>query len=260
VARGDEPLLEVRDLVVEYRSGRHAVRAVDGVDLEVGAGEVLGVVGESGSGKTSLGSVVAGFLRPTSGSVVWRGGRGPATRVGRPGVQMIFQESATALDPRLPAWKSVAEALARGGSIGGRLREPAVRHLERVGLTAAHADQRPRALSGGERQRVAIARALAAEASLIVCDEAVSSLDVSVRAVVLDLLASLRRETGIALFFITHDVSVVGQLADRVAVMRRGRVVECGPTRRVLFSPGHEYTVRLIGALPSLERPALGTA
>lgn len=178
-------------------------------------------------------------------------------------VQMIFQESAMALSPRLPVWRLVGEALEPDRSVllsrsaqKNELKEQVAPHLERAGLSAkAFLDKRPAELSGGEKQRVAIARALAASPVAMVCDESVSALDVSVRAVVLNLFRRLSQEEGIALLFITHDISVVTHLADRAAVMYHGRVVESGTPRDLVDQPGDDYTRRLIEAVPSLERP-----
>jgi ABC-type glutathione transport system ATPase component len=264
------PVLAADGLVVEFplRHGK-TLRAVDQVSFRLGAGEVLGVVGESGSGKSTLGKVIAGFLNPTSGRVLYPAGTGdlkPRERRqprGHRDVQMIFQESALALNPRLPAWRLVGEALRpnlgtfpawnRGGVAA--LRAEAAAYLERAGLpAAAFAGKRAAELSGGEKQRVAIARALAASPAALVCDESVSALDVSVRAVVLNLLRRLSREAGIALVFITHDISVVAYLADQLAVMYRGRIVESGAPASVIGDPRDEYTRRLIAAVPSLER------
>ena len=264
------PVLAANDLVVEFplRHGKR-LRAVDQVSFRLGAGEVLGVVGESGSGKSTLGKVVAGFLNPTSGQLLLPSGAGPLKPReqrkprGHRDIQMIFQESALALNPRLPAWRLVGEAVRpnmaafpawRRRGIA-ELRAQAAGYLERAGLpVAAFADKRAAELSGGEKQRVAIARALAAAPAVLVCDESVSALDVSVRAVVLNLLRRLSREAGIALVFITHDISVVAYLADRLAVMYQGRIVEHGETASVIAGPRDSYTRRLIAAVPSLER------
>ncbi len=264
------PVLAADDLVVEYplKHGKK-LRAVDQVSFRLGAGEVLGVVGESGSGKSTLGKVVAGFLNPTSGQLRFPSGTGDlAPREQRKprgyrDIQMIFQESAMALNPRLPVWRIVGEAIApnlttfsawkRAGVAD--LRARAVGYLERAGLpAAAFADKHAAELSGGEKQRVAIARALAASPAVMVCDESVSALDVSIRAVVLNLFQRLNRETGIAMVFISHDISVVAHLADQLAVMYHGRIVEYGDPASIISGPQDEYTRRLIAAVPTLER------
>jgi peptide/nickel transport system ATP-binding protein len=267
---GRRPVLAVDDLVVEFavRHGKK-LRAVDGVSFTLHAGEVLGVVGESGSGKSTLGKAVAGFLNPTSGQVLLpaagdrlepRQQRSPR---GFRDIQMIFQESAMALNPRLPVWRLVGEAVrpnmatfpawARTGVAD--LRTQAATYLERAGLPAVtFADKRAAELSGGEKQRVAIARALAASPVAMVCDESVSALDVSIRAVVLNLFRRLSREAGIALVFITHDISVVAHLADTLAVMYRGQMVEYGEPATIIDHPQDDYTRHLIAAVPTLER------
>jgi|SRR6185437_1922034 ABC-type glutathione transport system ATPase component len=274
-AGAGRPALAADGLVVEFplKHGKK-LRAVDQVSFQLGAGEVLGVVGESGSGKSTLGKVVAGFLTPTSGQMLYPSGAGDlkprAQRKprGHRDVQMIFQESALALNPRLPVWRLVGEAVRpnmatfpawqRNGVAD--LREQAAGYLERAGLSpAAFADKRATELSGGEKQRVAIARALAASPVAMVCDESVSALDVSIRAVVLNLFKRLSRDAGITLVFITHDISVVAHLADRLAVMYRGRVVEYGEPASVIADPRDDYTRRLIAAVPTLERAGVPT-
>ena len=246
-------VLRVAGVSKDYGAGEKAQRVLDDVSLELARGEVLGIVGESGSGKSTLGRIIAGFLPPTTGTVEHLTG-GP-----RP-VQMIVQESAVALNPRLPVWKSMAEVSAGSGPLSRRLREEAMKYVRYVGLSDADADRRPAQLSGGQRQRVSIARALAAEPAVLVCDEAVSSLDVSVRATVLNLLNRVREELGIAMLFISHDIAVVSHLADRVLVLNRGHVVDQGPTEKVLTEPESDYTRALIAATPSLERRLAGAA
>lgn len=263
-------VLAADDLVVEFplKHGKK-LRAVDEVSFRLGAGEILGVVGESGSGKSTLGKVVAGFLNPTYGQMLFRSGsddlkpREQRKPRGHRDIQMIFQESAMALNPRLPAWRIVGEAVRPNAATYpawkrsgvADLKSQAADYLKRAGLSpAAFADKRAAELSGGEKQRVAIARALAASPVAMVCDESVSALDVSIRAVILNLFQRLSREAGIALVFITHDISVVAHLADRLAVMYRGRIVEYGEPADVITHPQDEYTRRLIAAVPTLER------
>jgi peptide/nickel transport system ATP-binding protein len=269
---GRQPVLAAEDLVVDFplRHGKK-LRAVDQVSFTLHAGEVLGVVGESGSGKSTLGRVLAGFLNPTAGKVLLPDATGNlAERAQRKprgyrDIQMIFQESAMALNPRLPVWRLVGEAVrpnmatfpawARNGVAD--LKTQAGTYLQRAGLPeTTFADKRASELSGGEKQRVAIARALAAAPVAMVCDESVSALDVSVRAVVLNLFRRLSRETGIALVFITHDISVVAHLADSLAVMYRGRMVEYGEPSSIIDNPQDDYTRHLIAAVPTLERAA----
>jgi ABC-type glutathione transport system ATPase component len=267
-ADATQPVLVADDVVVDYPLARgETLRAVSHVGFELRAGEVLGVVGESGSGKSTLGKVVAGFFAPTAGRVLLptaAAGLQPRDRGHARGyrdVQMIFQDSASALNPRMPVWRLIAEALRPNAATwrssrrtGRELKGQVAAQLERVGLPpAAFVDKRPAELSGGEKQRVAIARALSADPVAMVCDESVSALDVSVRAVVLNLFQRLSREAGIALLFITHDISVVAHLADRIAVMHHGEVVEHGPTQRIIHEPQDAYTRRLIAAVPRLE-------
>lgn len=251
-------LLSVSGLDVDYRTRGTRLRAVSGVTFGLGTAEILGIVGESGSGKSTLGMVVAGFLAASNGSLTfdgttisdWRRHSGS----GRKGVQMIFQDSATALNPRKSVVFSVAEAVSAGAAVRSEHRDHAVEYLERVGLGPEFAHRKPRELSGGQRQRVAIARALAARPRVLVCDESVSALDVSARAKILNLLVRIRREEGIAMVFISHDLAVVSQLVDRVLVMRKGEVCEQGPTDQVIHRPENPYTQRLLAAIPRLER------
>ncbi len=256
---GPGPALSAEDLVIEYHLARGGVlRAVDGVSFEVGQSEIVGIVGESGSGKSTVGMVVAGFLNATSGRLSFNGAAteewGKVPNSGRAGIQMIFQDSSTAVNPRMSVGRIIAEAIARGGKITRRHVEQSIAYIERVGLDRALVDRKPRELSGGQKQRVAIARALAARPSVLVCDESVSALDVSVRARILNLLVQIRREDGIAILFISHDLAVVSQLVDRVVVMQQGKVVEVGPVRDVIDRPQHAYTQKLLNAIPRLER------
>ncbi|GIH62530.1 ABC transporter ATP-binding protein [Microbispora siamensis] len=243
VAGPSSALLTVRGLTKRFPGS--AGPALDGVDLEVAAGEAVAVVGESGSGKTTLARCVVGLERADGGSVEF-GGRATGPRR----VQYVFQDPYSALNPGLTVGASLAEAL----RAAGRPRSEVPGLLDLVGLPAAYARRRPRALSGGERQRVAIARALAPGAEVLVCDEPVSALDVSVQAQVLNLLSDLRRDLGLTLLFITHDLAVARQVADRVYVMHRGRVVETGPVGDVLGAPTHEYTQRLLASVPAATR------
>lgn len=219
---------------------------MDGVSLTVRHGETLGIVGESGSGKTTLGRMLVGLLEPTSGRL---------SRVDR--VQMVFQDPVSSLNPRRSVGESVADPLrARGQRDESAIRARVRDLLERVGLDPEQYDRYPHEFSGGQRQRVGIARALAAEPRLIVCDEAVSALDVTTQAQVTALLAELQRELGLALVFIAHDLAVVRQVSDRVAVMRHGRIVEEGPVEQVYGAPRDPYTRQLLAAVPALD-PAL---
>ena len=262
------PLMSAEEVVVDYHLGRgRTLRAVDHVSFELQPGEVLGIVGESGSGKSTLGKVAAGFIRPDHGRVLVasdgsalqdRAQRHPR---GYRDVQMVFQESAAALNPRLPVWKLIGESVRPDrllshpwGSGRTQLRDVVLAQLGRYGLSRALIDKRPAELSGGEKQRVAVARAMLASPAVVVCDEAVSSLDVSIRAVVLNLFKRLRDETGVALIFISHDIAVVAHLADRILVMHNGRNVETGATAQVIDEPKDAYTRQLLAAVPRLER------
>ncbi|MFE5299586.1 ABC transporter ATP-binding protein [Streptomyces sp. NPDC056632] len=257
-ARG-EPLLEAKDLRREFGRGAARVTAVDGVSLTVRAGETLGVVGESGSGKTTLGRMLVRLLDPTDGTLRYRG-----TEIGRLSdrelrpyrreIQMVFQDPVSSLNPRRSVGESVADPLRAAGTTDDtRIRARVRGLLDRVGLDPDRYDGYPHEFSGGQRQRVGIARALAAEPRLIVCDEPVSALDVTTQAQVTALLADLQAELGLALVFIAHDLSVVRQVSDRVAVMRGGRIVEQGTVEDVYGAPRDPYTRRLLAAVPSLD-------
>jgi ABC-type glutathione transport system ATPase component len=260
------PLLEVRDLVKEFRTpdGRGTMRAVDDVSFEIAAGETLALVGESGSGKTTTGRAVLRLVEPTSGTIRFDGADvlaldARALRAMRRQVQVVFQDPGESLAP----WHTV-DALVREGLTVHRMAEGAeadarvTRLLEEVGLGASVRARFPHELSGGQRQRVGIARALAVEPRLLVCDEVVSALDVSIQAQVLELLQRLQRERGLAYLFITHDLAVVDRIADRVAVMRKGRIVETGQTGTVLADPGHPYVRALVAAARGLTAPPAG--
>ncbi|MFE5918369.1 dipeptide ABC transporter ATP-binding protein [Streptomyces sp. NPDC056468] len=244
-------VLEATGLRREFGRGKRAFTAVDDVTLTIRRGETLGVVGESGSGKTTLGRMLVGLLEPTSGEVRYDG----HARVGvNPAVQMVFQDPVSSLNPRRTVGESIADPLrARGEDDEGRIRGRVRELLERVGLEAAHYDRYPHEFSGGQRQRVGIARALAADPRVIVCDEPVSALDVTTQAQVVALLGELQRELGLALVFVAHDLAVVRQVSDRVAVMRGGRIVEEGPVDEVYDNPQDPYTKQLLAAVPALD-------
>ncbi|MFI5550913.1 dipeptide ABC transporter ATP-binding protein [Streptomyces sp. NPDC051738] len=244
-------VLEASGLRREFGRGKRAFAAVDDVSLAIHRGETLGIVGESGSGKTTLGRMLVGLLEPTAGEVRYDG----HARVGvNPAVQMVFQDPVSSLNPRRSVGESIADPLrARGNRDEERIRGRVRELLERVGLEPAHYDRYPHEFSGGQRQRVGIARALAAEPRLIVCDEPVSALDVTTQAQVVALLGELQRELGLALVFVAHDLAVVRQVSDRVAVMRRGRIVEEGPADEVYDNPQDPYTKQLLAAVPALD-------
>ncbi|MFI8217391.1 dipeptide ABC transporter ATP-binding protein [Streptomyces sp. NPDC085932] len=253
-AQPTEVVLEAKGLRREFGHGKGAVTAVRDVSLTLRRGETLGVVGESGSGKTTLGRMLVGLLEPTAGTITFEGR--PHQGV-HPAVQMVFQDPVSSLNPRRSVGESIADPLrARGERDEARIRKRVGELLERVGLAAAHHDRYPHEFSGGQRQRVGIARALAADPRVIVCDEPVSALDVTTQAHVVALLGELQRELGLALVFVAHDLAVVRQVSDRVAVMRQGRVVEEGPVGEVYASPRDPYTRRLLAAVPALDPEA----
>jgi len=250
-------LLAAEDLVKRFPiKGGGAIRALNGVGLTLGAGETLGIVGESGCGKSTLGRVLLRLIEPTSGRVAFDGedllALGAARlRRRRRDMQLIFQDPFASLDPRMTAADIVGEPLAihRVGTRGERARAVA-RLIELVGLPPEAGGRYPHEFSGGQRQRIGIARAIALEPKLIVADEPVSALDVSIQAQILNLLAELRRRLGFATLFISHDLAVVRHIADRVSVMYLGEIVESGPVERVFEQPAHPYTRALVSAIP----------
>ncbi|MFJ6143647.1 ABC transporter ATP-binding protein [Streptomyces anulatus] len=265
VAEDAAPLLEAVGLRREFGRGSGRVAAVDGVSLTVHAGRTLGIVGESGSGKTTLGRMLVRLLDPTAGRLRYGG-----TEIGslpekelrpfRRDLQMVFQDPVASLNPRRSVGESVADPLrAAGERDESRIRDRVGELLERVGLDPGRYERYPHEFSGGQRQRVGIARALAAEPKLIVCDEPVSALDVTTQAQVVELLSELQRELGIGLVFIAHDLAVVRQVSDEVAVMRRGVIVEQGSADAVYADPRDPYTRQLLAAVPALD-PGLAAA
>ncbi|MEU0939447.1 ATP-binding cassette domain-containing protein [Embleya sp. NPDC005971] len=244
--------LELRNITVRYGRGRNASTAVDDVSLDVPAGSVVGLVGGSGSGKSTLGRAAVGLVSIDSGQVLVDGvdqGRKP----GRRPIQLVFQDPFASLNPRLTIGGSVAEALPRADR-ATRATEVA-RYLDLVGIDPGVSTRLPHALSGGQRQRVALARALAARPAVLVADEVTSALDVSVQGAVLNLIRDLQRELGFAMLFISHNLAVVRYLADRIAVMDRGVLVECGPAAQVLENPEHDYTRALLSGVPTIGEP-----
>jgi glutathione transport system ATP-binding protein len=262
-----EPLMKVRDLTARFDVGRtflgkvtHRVHAVEHVNFDIYPGETLALVGESGSGKTTIGKTLQQLVEPTSGQVLYRGqdvfamDRAGRQRL-RQEIQYIFQDPYASLDPRKTVGFSIAEPirthglLTDGKAIGRRVAEL----LEHVGLPPAHAGRYPHEFSGGQRQRVCIARALASNPSLIIADESVSALDVSIQAQILNLLMDLQKERGLSYLFITHDMAVVEKVSHRVAVMYLGQIVEMASRRRIFEAPQHPYTRKLLAAVPVAE-------
>jgi peptide/nickel transport system ATP-binding protein len=257
------PLVEARGLGKSFGrrgllGGARPVQAVRGVDLAIARGEALGVVGESGSGKSTLGRLLLGLLAPSEGEArfdgIALGAGGARWRTMRRRMGLVFQDPYGSLDPRRRVGGQIGDGLAIhrvGPRAERRARVEAL--LRRVGLDAGHADRFPHEFSGGQRQRVGIARALATEPDFLVADEPVSSLDVSIQAQIVELFVELRRDLGLTLLFISHDLPVVRHLCDRVAVMYLGRVMEEGPAEAVFAAPAHPYTRALVSATPRID-------
>ncbi len=262
-----DEILRVRDLTVDFGGRRrqrgHTVRAVNHVSLSVRRGETLGIVGESGSGKSTLARAILRLVPIETGNVELDGARlddvsGKQLRAARRHVQMVFQDPYSSLDPSTSVGSSVAEPLRVHTDLDRRERTARVRELfDLVGLRPELMTRYPDEFSGGQRQRIAIARALAAEPSLLICDEAVSALDVSTQNQVLNLLADLQQELGLAMLFITHDMSVVRHVAHRVAVMYFGEVVETASTDTLFAAPQHPYTLTLLASVPWVGEPPI---
>ncbi|MFD2262449.1 oligopeptide/dipeptide ABC transporter ATP-binding protein [Lacibacterium aquatile] len=253
-----EPLLNVTDVRRWHRlpathlfAARPVLKAVDGVSFSLKAGESLGIVGESGCGKSTLARMVMGLDNPDGGSIQIDGGEIATSRAK---VQMVFQDPYGSLDPRWPVWRIVTEPLhLLGGLKRKAAKAKAAEMLQSVGLDPSHIDRYPHEFSGGQRQRIAIARALVTDPALLIGDEPVSALDLSVQAQVLNLLADLKEQRGLALLLISHNLSVVAHVTQQVAVMYRGKFVETGPTARIFEHARHPYTRALLAAEPSLD-------
>ncbi|MER5709133.1 ABC transporter ATP-binding protein [Streptomyces sp. NPDC053253] len=252
------PLLSVRDLTMTFpgRRARSApVRAVDGIGFDIAAGETLGLVGESGCGKSTTGRMIVRLLEPTAGSVSFDGRdishlSQRELKPLRRDLQMVFQDPHSSLNPRQTVARIISDPLMVQGSSAADARKRAVDLMDLVGLIPEHIDRYPHEFSGGQAQRIGIARSLATSPRLVVADEPVSALDVSVQAQIVNLMERLQRELGLAYLFIAHDLSVVKRVCDRVAVMYLGRIVEIGVKERVYAAPAHPYTRALLSAVP----------
>ncbi len=272
----DQPIVSTVDVSRHFAIGHGGIgrglpvlRAVDGVTLEIRRGETLALVGETGSGKTTFGLLLLGLYQPTSGDILYRGSsvldkNGQAAKTVRRHIQGVFQDPYSSLNPTMTVGQSLAEVL-KVHKIAGRSERPALvaELLRTVGLSPDQAARRPQAFSGGERQRVGIARALAARPDVVIADEPLSALDVSIQAQVLNLLISLQQERGLTYLFVTHDLDVAKHISQRTAVLYLGRVVESAPTAEIFAEPLHPYTQALVKAAPRLTtqrkaiRPAL---
>lgn len=268
MSSADTPLLELEDVEVSFKARTGSlfrptyVRAVRGVSLHLQRGETLGIVGESGCGKSTTANVLSGLQRPTAGSVKVRGEEvrrrtaAARRRLGRT-VSVVFQDPSTALNPRMIVREQLVDPLRihRIGTVEERRRRVADL-MPMVGLPSSALEALPSQLSGGQRQRVAIARALVLEPEVIIADEPTSALDVSVRAQILNLFMDLKNELGLSMIFISHDIQTIRYISDRMAVMNAGRIVEEGPSEKILDHPEDDYTKTLLAASPSLLRPA----
>ncbi len=264
-------LLAVADLTRDFAlpgswPRRRYLRAVDGVSFDIARGENFGLVGESGSGKSTIGRLIARLLEPSAGTIRFDGAdwlalRGSALRVARRGVQVVFQSPYASLDPRWRIADIIGEPLRTHLDLApGQRRLRVAALMDSVGLDPAMALLYPHQFSGGQRQRIAIARAIALEPALLIADEPVSALDVSIQAQILALLRAIHARSNLAMLFISHDLSVVSHLCDRVGVLYRGRLVEEAPTRRLFDAPAHPYTRALLAAIPRAGRRHAATA
>ena len=253
-----EPILEVKNLCKYFYDGKKPMKAVDDVSFHVYKGETFGLVGESGCGKTTTGRTIIRLYKPTSGEILFNGNRidgklnAAETKAVTSKMQMIFQDPVASLNPRM----TVEEIISEGARINKvfsskeELKENVYKMLELVGLTKEHATRYPHEFSGGQRQRICIARALITKPDLLIADEPISALDVSIQAQVLNLMNKLRKELGLTILFVAHDLSVVKYFSDRIAVMNRGRIVEMAPSDVLYDNPIHPYTKSLLSAIP----------
>ncbi|MCL4126675.1 UNVERIFIED_CONTAM: hypothetical protein GTU68_023058 [Idotea baltica] len=246
--------LEVRNLDVRFRSNKSDVHALKSISFSVEKGEILGIVGESGSGKSTIAKSIVGIINPTKGTINYTN-KNKVTEVltGEPrkDIQLVFQDPYSSLNPSMSIGKGLYELLRYHRIVPkSEIKTRITTLLEQVGLSNSFYDRLPRELSGGQRQRVCIARALSLEPNVLICDECVSALDVTVQAQVLGLLLKLRRDIGLSILFISHDLAVINEVCDRVLVMDRGRIVESGAPFEIINTPKNPYTQRLISSIP----------
>ncbi|NEI74496.1 ATP-binding cassette domain-containing protein [Rhizobium lusitanum] len=258
------PILKLDGISKSFLSNGRTIHALNGVTLELARGETLGIIGESGSGKSTLGRVAVGLETPTQGKLHIEGDPlddlpAALRREKLRQCQMIFQDPYSSLNPQLRIARQIGEGLYARGLLDWRdINERVADLLERVGLKREHAERYPHEFSGGQRQRIAIARAVAPEPAIVVADEPVSALDVSIQAQILDLLIDLKKGGTLSYLFISHDMAVVARLCDRIAVMYRGRIVESGPTAAIIENAQHPYTRNLLDAVPRIGRRRTG--
>ena len=258
--RGEGMVLRANDINVEFKLGdKKVVKAVSGVSIDIAKGETLAVVGESGCGKSSLGKALLQLPKPTSGSVILNDVditalHGEKLRAVRPQMQMIFQDPYSSLNPRMRVGEIIGEPLVvHSLAKGSAIKEQVLALMQKVGLAPEHYDRYPHEFSGGQRQRIGIARTIALKPKLIICDESVSALDVSVQANLLNLLKDLQEQFSLTLLFVSHDLAVIRQMCDRVIVMKDGEALENGSNENIFEQPKHAYTRSLLDAMPKFQ-------